>query len=77
MRGLADYAAKTLKSARVDEADILILPSCGREVAGSAMRQLDPKEKAIKDIQAATNTSPDVASALYDQMLEKEGRRPR
>jgi hypothetical protein len=63
---IADYAAKTVKWGRADEADILTLPKTIAEVTDQAPL-LSREERAIMDIQSSSNVSEDVARAIYER----------
>jgi hypothetical protein len=61
---LADYATKTVKRGLVSLDDIYVLPLSGSEMRRDA-KPLTPHEKAIKDIEASANFSPEFAEAIY------------
>jgi hypothetical protein len=63
---IADYAAKTVKWGRADEADILTLPKAIAEVTDQVLT-LSPEERAIKDIQSSSNLSDDAAREIYEK----------
>lgn len=59
---VADYAVKTLKRFRVDEADILILPRSPSELLIGP--SLDLTTRRGKDIESSLNVSPELAMAI-------------
>jgi hypothetical protein len=61
---VADYAMKTLKTARVDWDTAIILPRSYTELKSDRLR-LDPHARAIKDIQSATNLSDETAEHMH------------
>jgi hypothetical protein len=71
---IADYAAKTVKWGRADEADILTLPKAIAEVTDQVL-VLSPEERAIKDIQSSSNVSDGMAGAIYRQRIKEKGSR--
>jgi hypothetical protein len=62
--GLADYALKTIKRARADADDILILPKTRNEMPAKRPT-LCSGDRAIKDNQSALNVSDEVAEEIY------------
>jgi hypothetical protein len=60
---ITDYAMKTLKSGKVDYDTTIILPRLASELKSSVLI-LDAKSRVIKDIQAETNVSDQVAEAI-------------
>jgi hypothetical protein len=63
--GLADYALKTIKWGRADEADILILPKTWDEMPAKRPA-LGPRDRTIRDIKSALNVSDEVAEEIYN-----------
>jgi hypothetical protein len=63
-RVLTDYAMKTVKSGKVSYDTTIILPRLASELKSSPIT-LDAKSRAIKDIQAQTNASDQLAERLY------------
>jgi hypothetical protein len=62
---ITDYAMKTIKAGNIDYDTTIILPRPARELQSSAP-VLDPRSRAIKDIQASTNWSEELATSLYE-----------
>ncbi len=69
--GLADYAAKTIKNRRVDEADIIVLPRTVGELPAKRKPIFDPKERLLKDIQSSMNVSDEMAQQLRDDAIKE------
>jgi hypothetical protein len=61
---VADYSMKTIKAGKVNYDTTIILPRLASELK-SGIRTLDAKSRAIRDIQAATNVSDQVAEIIY------------
>jgi hypothetical protein len=61
---ITDYAMKTIKAGKVDDATIIILPRTMSEMK-SITPKLDAKSRALKDIQAETNVSDQIAEIIY------------
>jgi hypothetical protein len=61
---VADYAMKTMKNGRIDWDTTIILPRTYSELK-SAPVEVDPRTRAIKQIQSATNVSDDIAKDIY------------
>jgi hypothetical protein len=67
---VVDYAMKSVKRRTVDFEDVLFLPKCVSELP-SKTKEIDPKEKAIKDLQSHWNCSEEVAESMLNSMVIK------
>ena len=66
--GLADYAAKTIKNHRANEADILVLPRSATKLPIKKKPIVDPKDRLLKDIQSSLNVSDEIARQMRDDV---------
>jgi hypothetical protein len=63
---ITDYAMKTIKAGKVDDATIIILPRTMSEMKSNTP-VLDAKSRALKDIQAETGISDEMAEVFYSK----------
>jgi hypothetical protein len=68
--GLADYAAKTIKSRRADEGDIIILPGSATDLPVKKTPAFDPKDLLLKDIQSRFNVCDEMAQKMRDDAFK-------
>jgi hypothetical protein len=75
---VVDYAGKAIKRKRFSNDDILILPKSLSEVAPSqsalVLEKMSPKDRAIKDIQASTGFSDELALSVYLAQSSRKNR---
>jgi hypothetical protein len=64
---ITDYAMKTIKAGKVDYDTTIILPRTMSEMKSNTL-VLDAKSRALKDIQAETNVSDQMAEIIYSNL---------
>ena len=71
IRGLADYAAKTIKNRRANEEDIIVLPRSVTELPAKKKTIFDPKDRLLKDIQSRFNVSDEMAQQIRHDAIKE------
>ena len=71
IRGLADYAAKTIKNHRANEKDIIVLPRSVTELPEKKRPIFDPRDRLLKDIQSRFNVSGELAQQIRDDAIKE------
>lgn len=68
---VVEYNMKSLKRRTVDFDDVLVLPKCVDELL-SKRKVIDPKDRAIKDLQSHWNCSDEVAESMLNSTANKK-----
>jgi hypothetical protein len=66
---ITDYTFKTVNRLKASSDDVILLPRTVREMKGGSSAVLEPRERALKDLQSALNLSEELAVALFDSGL--------